>query len=231
MNVPYSVDEINKATIEIVKIQKTQNGYIRPIVWRGSEMMAISAQKNKINVAIATWEWPSYFSPEDRLRGISLQTAEWRRPPANTMPTDAKAAGLYMICTLSKHKAEKEGFTDALMLDYEGKVCESTGSNIFFVFNGELHTPIPHCFLNGITRQTAMSIALNQNIKVVERDIYPEEIKDADEIFLTGSAVEINPVRKIDNMEFKVGHITKMISDLYLSEVDENFQNNKENYQ
>jgi branched-chain amino acid aminotransferase len=231
MDVPYTKNELNDAQREIIKKMNISYGYIRPVIWRGSEMMAISAQKNKINVAIATWEWPSYFSPEDRLRGISLQTAEWRRPPANTMPTDAKAAGLYMICTLSKHKAEKEGFTDALMLDYEGKVCESTGSNIFFVFNGELHTPIPHCFLNGITRQTAMSIALNQNIKVVERDIYPEEIKDADEIFLTGSAVEINPVRKIDNMEFKVGHITKMISDLYLSEVDENFQNNKENYQ
>ena len=129
-----------------------------------------------------------------------------------------------MICTLSKHKAEKDGFTDALMLDYEGKVCESTGSNIFFVFNGELHTPLPHCFLNGITRQTAISIARSKNIKVLERDIYPDEIKNADEIFLTGSAVEINPVRKIDDMEFKVGEITKMISNLYLSEVDENFK-------
>ena len=190
-------------------------------------MMAISAQKNKINVAIATWEWPSYFSPEDRLKGLTLQTAEWRRPPANTIPTDAKAAGLYMICTLSKHKAEKDGFTDALMLDYEGKVAESTGSNIFFVFNGELHTPIPHCFLDGITRQTAISIAEKQGIKVVQRDIYPEEIKDAQEIFLTGSAVEINPVRKIDDLEFKVGKVTSMISDLYLSEVDKNYKIDK----
>ena len=224
MDVPYTKNVLNEAQEHIIKKMNISYGYIRPVIWRGSEMMAISAQKNQINVAVATWEWPSYFSPEDRLKGISLQTAEWRRPPANTIPTDAKAAGLYMICTLSKHKAEKDGFTDALMLDYEGKVCESTGSNIFFVFNGELHTPLPHCFLNGITRQTAISIARSKNIKVLERDIYPDEIKNADEIFLTGSAVEINPVRKIDDMEFKVGEITKMISNLYLSEVDENFK-------
>ena len=224
MEIPYTVNELNEAQEKIIKKMNISYGYIRPVIWRGSEMMAISAQKNTINVAIATWEWPSYFSLEDRLKGISLQTAEWRRPPANTIPTDAKAAGLYMICTLSKHTAEKNGFNDALMLDYEGKVCESTGSNIFFVFNGELHTPIPHCFLNGITRQTAINIARNKNIKVVERDIYPEEIKNAEEIFLTGSAVEINPVRQIDDMQFKVGSITKTISDLYLSEVDENFQ-------
>ena len=223
INVPYTENEINEACKNIVNIQKVQNGYVRPVIWRGSEMMAISAQKNKINVAIATWEWPSYFSLEDRLKGISLQTAEWRRPPANTAPTDAKAAGLYMICTLSKHKAEKEGFTDALMLDVDGKVCESTGSNIFFVYNGELHTPIPNCFLNGITRQTAILIAKNNGIKVIERDIYPDEIKNADEIFLTGSAVEITPVGKIDDIDFKIGSITKMISNLYLNEVDINY--------
>ena len=224
IEIPYSKEALNQAQLDTIKKMKIDYGYIRPVIWRGSEMMAISAQKNKINVAIATWEWPSYFSPEDRLKGISLQTADWRRPPSNSIPTDAKAAGLYMICTLSKHKAEKEGFTDALMLDVDGKVCESTGSNIFFVFNGELHTPIPHCFLDGITRQTAISIAKNNGIKVVERDIFPEEIKEAQEIFLTGSAVEITPVGKIDKQEFKIGEITKLISELYLKEVDTNYK-------
>jgi len=185
--------------------------------------MAVSAQKNKINVAVATWEWPSYFSKEDRLKGIALQTANWRRPAPNTIPTDAKAAGLYMICTLSKHEAEKNGYADALMLDYKGRVAESTGSNIFFVIKGEIHTPIPDCFLNGITRQTVIDIATSQNIKVIERDIFPDEIKKADEIFLTGSAVEVTPVGKIDNQSYKVGDITTKISELYMKEVDPNY--------
>ena len=223
IEIPFSKDHLNAAQEETVKKMNIKYGYIRPVVWRGSEMMAISAQKNKINVAIATWEWPNYFSKEDRLKGIALQTAEWRRPPANTIPTDAKAAGLYMICTLSKHKAEKNGYTDALMLDYKGRVSESTGSNIFFVINGEIHTPTPDCFLNGITRQTVIQIAENQGIKVIVRDIYPDEITKADEIFLTGSAVEVTPVGKIDDHIFKVGNITTTIADLYMKEVDPNY--------
>jgi len=223
MEIPFSKDHLNAAQEETIKKMNIKYGYIRPVVWRGSEMMAISAQKNKINVAIATWEWHNYFSKEDRLKGIALQTAEWRRPPANTIPTDAKAAGLYMICTLSKHKAEKNGYTDALMLDYKGRVSESTGSNIFFVINGEIHTPTPDCFLNGITRQTVIQIAENQGIKVNVRDIYPEEITKADEIFLTGSAVEVTPVGKIDDHIFKVGNITTTIADLYMKEVDPNY--------
>jgi len=223
IEIPFSKDHLNAAQEETVKKMNIKYGYIRPVVWRGSEMMAISAQKNKINVAIATWEWPNYFSKEDRLKGIALQTAEWRRPPANTIPTDAKAAGLYMICTLSKHKAEKNGYTDALMLDYKGRVSESTGSNIFFVINGEIHTPTPDCFLNGITRQTVIQIAENQGIKVIVRDIYPDEITKADEIFLTGSAVEVTPVGKIDDHIFKVGNITSTIADLYMKEVDPNY--------
>ena len=187
--IPYLQKSIDKACRDIVKIQKVKNGYVRPVAWRGSEMMAISAQKTKIHVAIATWEWGSYFDPGLKLKGIKLNISKWRRPAPNTIPWDTKASGLYMICTLSKHEAEKDGFTDALMLDYEGKVAESTGSNIFFVFDGELHTPIPHCFLDGITRQTAISIAEKQGIKVVQRDIYPEEIKDAEEIFLTGNVI------------------------------------------
>ena len=226
IEVPYSKDEINNAQIETIKKMNIKYGYVRPVIWRGSEMMAISAQKNKINVAVATWEWPSYFNKEDRLKGISLQTAVWKRPPPDCIPTDTKAAGLYMICTLSKHEAEKNGFTDALMLDYKGRVSESTGSNIFLVINGEIHTPVPDCFLNGITRQAVIEIAKNEGIKVIERDIFPDEIKNAEEIFLTGSAVEVTPVGKIDNQNFKVGDITTKISKLYMKEVDPNYKDN-----
>ena len=226
IDVPYSKDEINRAHEETIKKMNIKYGYVRPVIWRGSEMMAISAQKNKINVAVATWEWPSYFTKEDRLKGISLQTAVWKRPPPDCIPTDTKAAGLYMICTLSKHEAEKNGYTDALMLDYKGRVSESTGSNIFLVINGEIHTPVPDCFLNGITRQAVIEIAKNQGINVIERDIYPDEISKAEEIFLTGSAVEVTPVGKIDNQNFKVGDITTKISSLYMKEVDPNYEDN-----
>jgi len=226
INIPYSKDEINNAQEQTIKKMNIKYGYVRPVIWRGSEMMAISAQKNKINVAVATWEWPSYFTKEDRLKGISLQTAVWKRPPPDCIPTDTKAAGLYMICTLSKHEAEKNGFTDALMLDYKGRVSESTGSNIFLVINGEIHTPIPDCFLNGITRQAVIEIAKNEGINVIERDIFPDEIKNANEIFLTGSAVEVTPVGKIDNQVFKVGEITTKISNLYMKEVDPNYKDN-----
>ena len=226
IDVPYSKDEINRAHEETIKKMNIKYGYVRPVIWRGSEMMAISAQKNKINVAVATWEWPSYFTKEDRLKGISLQTAFWKRPPPDCIPTDTKAAGLYMICTLSKHEAEKNGYTDALMLDYKGRVSESTGSNIFLVINGEIHTPVPDCFLNGITRQAVIEIAKNEGINVIERDIYPDEISKAEEIFLTGSAVEVTPVGKIDNQNFKVGNITTKISSLYMKEVDPNYEDN-----
>ena len=223
MSIPFSKDELNFAQEETIKKMNIKYGYVRPVAWRGSEMMAVSAQKNKINVAVATWEWPSYFSKEDRLKGIALQTAIWRRPAPDTIPTDAKAAGLYMICTLSKHEAEKNGYSDALMLDYKGRISESTGSNIFFVINGEIHTPIPDCFLNGITRQTVIDIAKSQNINVIEREIYPDEIKNADEIFLTGSAVEVTPVGKIDDQIFNVGEVTKTVSELYMKTVDPNY--------
>ena len=226
IDVPYSKDELNGAQVKTIKKMNIKYGYVRPVIWRGSEMMAISAQKNKINVAVATWEWPSYFSKEDRLKGISLQTAVWKRPPPDCIPTDTKAAGLYMICTLSKHEAEKNGYTDALMLDYKGRISESTGSNIFLVINGEIHTPIPDCFLNGITRQAVIKIAKKEGIKVIERDIFPNEIEKADEIFLTGSAVEVTPVGKIDDQTFKVGDITTKISSLYMKEVDPNYKDN-----
>ena len=216
MNVPYSVDEINKATIEIVKIQKTQNGYIRPIVWRGSEMMAISAQKNKINLAIATWEWGSYFDPRLKRDGIKLDISSWRKPSPNSIPWDTKASGLYMINTLSKHEAEAKGFVDSLMLDHQGNVAEATGANIFFKNTaGELHTPIPDSFLDGITRRCIIDIAKSKSIKVVERKIKPEELSNFVGCFLTGSAAEVTPVASIDKYNFKVCNEIVGLSESY----------------
>ena len=205
IKVPYSKNEINEACKNIVNIQKVKNGYVRPVIWRGSEMMAISAQKNKIHVAIATWEWGSYFDPKLKLKGIKLNISSWRRPNPNSIPWDTKAAGLYMICTLSKHEAESQGYTDSLMLDHEGNVAEATGANIFFKNkNNELHTPIPDSFLNGITRREVIKIAKNKGIKVIERKIKPEEMKNFVGCFLTGTAAEITPVSQINDYNFKV---------------------------
>ena len=205
IEVPYSIDEIDDACKKIVNIQNVKNGYVRPVIWRGSEMMAISAQKNKINVAIATWEWGSYFDPKQKLNGIKLNISSWRRPSPNSIPWDTKAAGLYMICTLSKHEAERDGFTDSLMLDHEGNIAEATGANIFFKNQeGEIHTPIPDSFLDGITRRSVIEIAKLKGIKVIERKIAPEEMKNFVGCFLTGTAAEVTPVSKIDKYEFKV---------------------------
>lgn len=213
--VPYSAEELDAAKLETVKAQNIVNGYIRPVAWRGSEMMAISAQKTRIHVAIAAWEWPSYFSKEARERGLRLKTSSWQRPAPNTAPTASKAAGLYMICTMSKHQAESEGFDDALMLDYRGYIAEATGANMFFVFNGELHTPTPDCFLNGITRRTVMDLARKAGITVVERHIKPEELVSAQEVFLTGTAAEVTPVGAIDGHSFTVGPVTRRLMDDY----------------
>ena len=212
ITVPYTQTEINNACRKIVNIQKVQNGYVRPLIWRGSEMMAISAQKNKIHVALATWEWGSYFDPKLKLNGIKLNISKWRRPAPNTIPWDTKASGLYMICTLSKHEAEAQGFTDSLMLDYEGNIAEATGANVFFKNqSGELHTPIPDSFLDGITRREVIKIAKAKGINVLERKIKPEEMKDFTGCFLTGTAAEVTPVSCIAENEFKV---CKMIIDL-----------------
>ena len=214
--VPYSQDEINDACKNIVNIQKVQNGYVRPLIWRGSEMMAISAQKNKIHVAIATWEWGSYFDPKLKLEGIKLNISKWKRPAPDTIPWDTKASGLYMICTLSKHEAERDGYTDSLMLDHEGNVAEATGANVFFKDkDGILHTPIPDSFLDGITRRTVIEIAKSKNIKVVERKINPEELKNFSGCFLTGTAAEVTPVSKIANYDFKVCNTIIELSDSY----------------
>ena len=220
MIVPYSTEEINKATLDIVNVQKTQNGYIRPVVWRGSEMMAISAQKNKVNVAIATWEWGSYFDPKLKADGIKLNISTWRKPPPNSVPWDTKASGLYMISTLSKHEAEAKGFVDSLMLDHQGNVAEATGANIFFKNSaGELHTPIPDSFLDGITRRCIIEIAKSKGIKVVERKIKPEEISNFVGCFLTGSAAEVTPVSNIDNYSFKVCNTITELSESYQNSV------------
>ena len=213
---PYTKEEINKACKDIGNIQKVQNGYVRPVIWRGSEMMAISAQKNKIHIAIATWEWGSYFDPKSKLNGIKLNISSWRRPHPNSIPWDTKAAGLYMICTLSKHEAESQGFTDSLMLDHDGNIAEATGANIFFKNSeGELHTPIPDSFLDGITRRSVIKIAQSKGIKIVERKIKPEEMKNFVGCFLTGTAAEITPVSQIDIYQFKVCKIITELNDSY----------------
>ena len=214
--IPYSQESLNKSCRDIVTIQKVKNGYVRPVVWRGSEMMAISAQKTKIHVAIATWEWGSYFDPNLKLKGIKLDISRWRRPAPNTIPWDTKASGLYMICTLSKHEAEQKGFTDSLMLDYQGNVAEATGANVFFKNNDkELHTPIPDSFLDGITRRCIIEIAKSKNIKIVERKIKPEELSKFTGCFLTGTAAEVTPVSQIDNYKFIVCNVIKDLSESY----------------
>ena len=216
IEIPFSQKEINTACKNIVNIQKVKNGYVRPVIWRGSEMMAISAQKNKIYVAIATWEWGSYFDPKLKIEGIKLNISKWRRPAPNTIPWDTKAAGLYMICTLSKHEAEAQGFTDSLMLDFEGNIAEATGANVFFKSkDGQLHTPIPDSFLDGITRRAVIEIAKSKNIKVNERKIIPNEMEEFIGCFLTGTAAEITPVSKIDKYNFKVCDLIKDLSISY----------------
>jgi branched-chain amino acid aminotransferase len=209
--IPFSVEEINRATNETVKANNIVDGYVRPVAWRGSEMMGVSAQNNKIHLAIAVWEWPSYFSPEARMKGIRLKISEWQRPDPKTAPVHAKAAGLYMICTLSKHKAEQEGFDDALMLDWRGQVAEATGANVFFVMGDEIHTPKPDCFLDGITRQTVIGLAKNRQMKVIERAIMPEEMAKASECFLTGTAAEVTPVGEIGPYKFKPGKVCQTL--------------------
>ena len=214
--IPYSEDQINNASKNIISVQKIENGYVRPVAWRGSEMMAISAQHTKIHVAIATWEWGSYFDPKLKIEGIKLNISKWKRPAPDTIPWDTKASGLYMICTLSKHEAERDGYTDSLMLDHEGNVAEATGANIFFKDKEEvLHTPVPDSFLDGITRRTVIDIAKSKNIKVVERKISPEELKNFSGCFLTGTAAEVTPVSKIANYSFKVCNTIIGLSDSY----------------
>ncbi len=223
MKIPYSFNEIIEATKKLVSDQSIKNGYIRPFVWRGSEMMGVSAQNTKINVAIAIWDWPTYFDPNLKLKGIKLNISKWQRPPQNSSPWESKAAGLYMICTLSKHQAEKEGYTDSLMLDHEGNIAEATSANIFFKDEkDELHTPIPDSFLDGITRKTVIDLAKSKNIKINERKISPSELSNFKGCFITGTAAEITPVGNIADYDFKVCDLIKDLSTSYEKLVGKN---------
>ena len=213
--IPFSTAEIDDACNALLKRQGFQDAYVRPIAWRGSEMMGIAAQKNTIHLAIAIWQWPSYFDPAQKLKGIRLDMAEYCRPDPRTAPSRAKAAGLYMICTISKHAAEQKGYADALMLDWKGRIAEATGANIFFVKDGKIHTPVADCFLNGITRQTVIDLARKRGIEVVERDIMPEEMESLEQCFLTGTAAEVTPVSEIGPYRFEVGAIAKLMMDDY----------------
>ena len=217
--IPYSVAEIDAAKRLVLERNGQRDAYVRPVAWRGSEMMGVSAQNNTIHLAIASWQWPSYFNPAERLRGIRLDLAEYRRPDPATAPSRAKASGLYMICTISKHKAERKGYADAMMLDWQGRVAECTGANIFFLKNGVIHTPIADCFLDGITRQTVIELARRRGIKLVERRILPAELTDFSECFITGSAAEVTPVSEIAEWRFTPGEITKQLMDDYTAEV------------
>ena len=214
--IPYSENQINEASKKVISVQGVSNGYVRPVAWRGSEMMAISAQQTKIHVAIATWEWGSYFDPKLKTDGIKLNISKWKRPSPESIPWDTKASGLYMICTLSKHEAESQGYTDSLMLDHEGKIAEATGANIFFKDKeGNLHTPTPDSFLDGITRRTVIEIAKSKNIKVHQRKISPNELSDFIGCLLTGTAAEVTPVSKIVQHEYKVCETILELSNSY----------------
>jgi branched-chain amino acid aminotransferase len=217
--IPYSMDEIDEVCQELLVLNNLTDAYVRPVAWRGSEMMGVSAQTNRINVAVAVWEWPSYFNPEQRLKGIRLDISEWRRPDPRTAPAKAKAAGLYMICTLSKHAAERKGYADALMYDWRGQVAEATGANIFFVKDGVIHTPEADAFLNGITRRTVIELAKARGIEVIERAIMPEEMEGFEQAFLTGTAAEVTPISEIGPYRFEVGEITRTLMDDYTAAV------------
>ncbi|CAH1664988.1 MAG: branched-chain amino acid aminotransferase [Chelatococcus sp.] len=217
--IPFTAEEIDAAKALVVKTNGKADAYVRPVAWRGSEMMGVSAQHNKIHLAIASWEWPSYFDPEARLKGIRLDMAEFRRPDPATIPSKAKASGLYMICTISKHRAERKGYADALMLDWRGHVAECTGANIFFVKDGALHTPTPDCFLDGITRRTVIELAKRRGIAINERTILPEELASFSECFICGTAAEVTPVGEIGDYKFTPAAITQALADDYTREV------------
>jgi branched-chain amino acid aminotransferase len=217
--IPYTAAEIDAAKHLVVEKDGIPNAYVRPIAWRGSEQLGVSAQHNAIHLAIAAWEWPSYFDPAQRMKGIRLDLAEYRRPDPRTAPCLAKATGLYMICTISKHRAERSGYADAMMLDWENRVAECTGANIFFIQDGKIHTPIADCFLAGITRATAIDLAKRRGIEVIERRIMPEELSGFSECFITGTAAEVTPVSEIADWRFTPGAITQRLMEDYTAEV------------
>jgi branched-chain amino acid aminotransferase len=217
--IPYSVAELDKAKQLVVDKNNLPNCYVRPIAWRGSEMMAVAAPNSTINVAIAVWEWPSMFDIEQKMRGIRLDIADYRRPDPMTAPARAKAAGLYMICTISKHRAERRGYADAMMLDWQGRVAECTGANIFFIAQGAIHTPVADCFLDGITRRTVIDLAKRRGIEVIERRIMPDELSTFEECFITGTGAEVTPVSETGPYKFTPGAISRAMIDDYSAEV------------
>ncbi len=215
LEIPFSMEELNAAQREVLKRNGLRDAYIRPIAWRGAEQMGLSARGASVRVAIAAWEWPSYFSPEQRLKGLRLDISRWRRPAPDTAPVSAKATGLYMINTLSKHEAEAKGFADALMLDWRGQVAEATGANIFLVRKGVIHTPVPDNCLDGITRRAVIELAEKRGLEVVERPIWPTELAGFEECFLTGTAAEVTPVASIGPYDYTVGEITRALMNDY----------------
>jgi len=217
--IPYTAAEIDAAKRLVVAKNGLVDAYVRPVAWRGSEMMGVSAQKNTIHLAIAAWEWPSYFDPEQRLKGIRLDIADYRRPDPMTAPCHSKAAGLYMICTISKHAAERKGYADALMLDWQGRVAECTGANVFFTRDGAIHTPVADCFLDGITRRTVIDLAKRRGFEVIERRIMPDELDSFNECFITGTAAEVTPVSEIAAHSYQPGNITRTLMEDYMAEV------------
>jgi branched-chain amino acid aminotransferase len=217
--IPYSVEAIDAAKKLVLEKSGLQDAYLRPVAWRGSEMMGVSAQANTIHLAIAAWEWPSYFDPATKMKGIRLDMAEYRRPDPATAPCHSKAAGLYMICTISKHKAERKGYADALMLDWQGRVAECTGANVFFIKDGAIHTPLADCFLDGLTRRTVIDLARRRGFEVQERRIMPDELESFNECFITGTAAEVTPVSEIGPYRFQPGNMTKVLMEDYAGEV------------
>ena len=213
---PWSVEQIDAACREVMTANDLPSGYMRPVAWRGSEQMGVAAQRTKPHLAIACWEWGSYFGEDAIRKGLRLDMSPWRRPAPYTAPTESKAAGLYMICTLAKHRADDRGYDDALMLDWRGQVAEATGANSFFVRDGAIHTPTPDCFLDGITRQTVIGLARRRGIEVIERKIWPEELEDFQQFFLTGSAAEVTPVQSAGPWNFEVGEMTLQLRKDYL---------------
>eukprot|EP00873_Tetraselmis_striata_P031089 jgi/Tetstr1/451353/TSEL_038389.t1 len=217
--IPYSAEEIDEACRQVLAKNDLVDAYMRPVAWRGSETLSVPARDNKVHLAIAAWVWPSYFSTEERLKGIRLCWADWKRPSPETIPCKAKAAGLYMICTLSKHAAMDAGYADALMLDYRGYVAEATGANVFFVKGKEITTPLPDCFLDGITRRTLIGLAKANGYAVTERHIKPEELAEFDECFLTGTAAEVTPVSEVGEYKFTPADACRTLVEAYMSEV------------
>lgn len=211
MKIPFTAQELNDANYAVLKANNVVDGYLRPIVWRGSEQMGVLATHTRINVAIATWLWPSYYTVEARLKGIRMNISEWKRPSPEMAPVKAKAAGLYMICTLSKNIAEASGYEDSLFYDYRGYIAEATGANVFFVINGEIHTPVADCFLDGITRRTVIDLARARGYKVIERAIMPDEMSKAQECFITGTAAEVTPVREIGPYQFTPAEVCRAL--------------------